>query len=69
MEKFVPQKKLKKADYRNIGYRCTSEKYERLEKVAAAHDVSLKELLRQMVDFALENMEKDPTLLLTYYQN
>lgn len=54
--KFAPQSQTNVATVRHINYTCSPEKYAALEKVANKAKVSLKELLRQMVEFSLQNM-------------
>jgi len=41
---------------RHITYTCEPERYAELERVAKEAGISLKELLRQMVDFSMGNM-------------
>ena len=57
---FTPQVRTNTKKVRHINYTCSPELYERLEKVASAHGISLKELLRQMVDYALSCVETKP---------
>jgi hypothetical protein len=56
MPKFVPQSQTKTDTVRHINYTCSPDRYAELEKVAAKAGVSLKELLRQMVEFSLKAM-------------
>lgn len=56
MEKFAPQSQTKVDSVRHINYTCSPERYAELETVADKASVSLKELLRQMVEFSLRNM-------------
>jgi hypothetical protein len=52
----TPKKSVRGTVIRHINYTCNPEQYARLETIAAAHHISMKELLRQMVDFALEHL-------------
>jgi hypothetical protein len=56
MEKFKPQVRTKLTVVRHINYTCDPERYAQLEKIALEGNISLKELLRQMVEFSLRNM-------------
>lgn len=56
MAKFIPQSQTNVATVRHINYTCSPEKYAEIEKVAKRANVSLKELLRQMVEFSLKAM-------------
>lgn len=60
MSAFISQVRTNVKKVRHINYTCSPELYERLEKVASAHGIGLKELLRQMVDYALYCMETKP---------
>jgi hypothetical protein len=55
--KFVPQSQTKVDSVRHINYTCSPERYRQLEAIANKAGVSLKELLRQMVEFSLEAMK------------
>jgi DNA-binding winged helix-turn-helix (wHTH) protein len=56
--KFVPVKKIKEKEARNINYQCTQSKYDELEDLAKQSGISVSELLRQMIDFALASVQK-----------
>ncbi len=58
---FRPQPRTNGRVVRHINYTCSPEKYEELETIAARYSVSLKELLRQMVEFSLKSMTPPPT--------
>lgn len=55
MPKFTPQPRTKVASVRHVT--CSPERYRELESVAKKSGVSLKELLRQMVEFSLQQMK------------
>lgn len=59
MQTFKPVKppKPKKPILHNIRLEVTPEKLDRLRHLAEKHDISLMLLVKQMVDFALDNME------------
>jgi len=57
VQKFVPQMTTKVDAVRHINYTCSPEQYEELETIAHDAGVSLKELIRQMVQFALKNRD------------
>jgi hypothetical protein len=57
---FKPEPRTNTKTVRHINYTCGPQRYAELEAVAKAAGISLKELLRQMVDFALANMERRP---------
>jgi hypothetical protein len=44
---------------RTINYTCSQEQHDILEATAEKFGITIRELLRQMVDFALANMEAD----------
>jgi hypothetical protein len=52
---FTPRKSVRGTVIRHINYTCNPEQYARLKALAAGHNISLKDMLRQMVDFALEH--------------
>jgi len=54
---FRPQPRTAGKIVRHINYTCSPERYEELEVVAHDHGVSLKELLRQMVEFSIAHLE------------
>lgn len=56
MEKFVPQSHTKVDSVRHINYTCSPERYAELEQIAKNHNVGLKELLRQMVEFSMKSL-------------
>lgn len=56
MPKFVPQSQTKVDSVRHINYTCSPERYAEIEKIAKAHGVGLKELLRQMVEYSIKAM-------------
>lgn len=56
--KFRPQPRTKERTMRRVNYTCSPDRYSELEYIAQKHAVSLKELLRQMVDFSLSHMDK-----------
>lgn len=53
---FVPTKKVTKNLLRNIKIEVPPEKYEELQSLAQKHNISLKEFIRQCVDYATSNM-------------
>lgn len=57
MSKFAPQMRTKVNSVRHINYTCSPDTYAKLEKIAETAGVSLKELLRQMVEFSLQEMK------------
>lgn len=57
---FKPDARTRVGTIHHINYTCGPEKYAQLQQIAKAHGVTLKELLRQMVEYALANMEKQP---------
>ncbi len=56
MAKFVPQSQTRTDTVRHINYTCSPARYSELENLATKSGISLKELLRQMVEFSLRNM-------------
>ncbi len=54
---FKPEPRTTVKSVRHINYTCGPDRYEQLSKLAARSGISLKELLRQMVDFALKATE------------
>ena len=54
--KFKPQSQTAVKTVRHINYTCSPQRYAELEAVARKGGVTLKELLRQMVDFSLRTM-------------
>lgn len=57
MATFKPEQRTNTKTVRHINYTCGPKRYAELEMIAQKAGVSLKELLRQMVDFSLSNME------------
>lgn len=57
MATFKPEVRTNAKTVRHINYTCGPNRYAELEVIAKKAGISLKELLRQMVDFALANME------------
>lgn len=57
---FKPEPRSTVKSVRHINYTCGPDRYAMIEKIAADAGVSMKELLRQMVDFSLANMEPRP---------
>lgn len=59
MNKFKPVKPVKppKPKLHNIRLELTSEKLDKIRRLADKHDISIMLLVKQMVDFALDNME------------
>jgi hypothetical protein len=56
MGSFSPKPRTTGKTIRHINYTYNPDQYARLEGIAKSAGVTLKELLRQMVDFSLENM-------------
>lgn len=56
MTKFEPKRRTIGKAIRHINYTCDPIQYANMEKIAEDAGISLKELLRQMVDFSIEHM-------------
>lgn len=57
---FRPEPRTNIKTVRHINYTCGPDKYAQLEALAKRSGISLKELLRQMVEFALAHTEPKP---------
>lgn len=58
MATFRPEPRINVKNVRHITYTCGPDRYTQLSAVADKAGISLKELLRQMVNFSLENMDQ-----------
>ena len=55
---FKPEARTAVKSVRHINYTCGPKRYAQLQVIAKTANISMKELLRQMVEHALENMEQ-----------
>lgn len=55
---FRPTKRPARIAFRNIKIEVTPERYDALKGYADAAGISLKEFIRQAVDFAIEHIEE-----------
>ena len=57
MAAFKPEPRTNIKTVRHINYTCGPGRYAELQAAAEVSGIGLKELLRQMVDYALANLE------------